>query len=305
MTIHVTGHGDDRRAVARPAGWFAVAWSDHLEAGAVRPLRVFGIDLVLARGESGRPLVFDAYCPHMGAHLGVGGRMCGDDLICPFHAWRWDPQGENVQIPYSDRTNRSRRLQRWSVQERSGVILLWHDPAGTEPAWDPPELPQLDGPEFERRHDIARVAPQMVLETALDASHLSLRLDQPIRFGAPIVDGARLTVSTVDDATSIECFGVGILVVHTAGPSPSVHVVFATPVDDEHTELRSAAATGGEGPAAAGWAQLERDLAIWEHQRWSAVPTVLPDEDAVLTSLREWGRRFYGEQPIPAAEARA
>ena len=31
----------------------------------------------------------DAYCPHLGAHLGHGGIINGECIECPFHAWRW------------------------------------------------------------------------------------------------------------------------------------------------------------------------------------------------------------------------
>ena len=55
-----------------PNGWFALARSDEVGPGAVLPVRYFGRDLVVFRTESGRPAVLDAYCAHMGAHLGIG-----------------------------------------------------------------------------------------------------------------------------------------------------------------------------------------------------------------------------------------
>jgi 3-ketosteroid 9alpha-monooxygenase subunit A len=71
-----------------PSGWFQVAWSAEIGVGDVRPLRYFDTDLVAFRGTSGRLTVLDAHCPHMGADLGYGGRVEGDDIVCPFHAWR-------------------------------------------------------------------------------------------------------------------------------------------------------------------------------------------------------------------------
>ena len=44
-----------------------------------------GQHLVLFRGESGAVSVLDAYCPHLGAHLAVGGEVVGDTISCPFH----------------------------------------------------------------------------------------------------------------------------------------------------------------------------------------------------------------------------
>ena len=45
---------------------------------------------MLFRGDDGCARVFDAHCPHLGAHLGFGGRVCGDGIACPFHGWRFD-----------------------------------------------------------------------------------------------------------------------------------------------------------------------------------------------------------------------
>jgi hypothetical protein len=58
-----------------PRGWFVIQFSDELGRGDVKPLRYFGKDLVLFRTESGKPAILDAYCPHLGAHLGHGGKV--------------------------------------------------------------------------------------------------------------------------------------------------------------------------------------------------------------------------------------
>ena len=58
-----------------PFSWYRAALSRDLPVGGVKPLRYLGRDLVLWRGEDGAPHVMDAYCPHLGAHLGYGGRV--------------------------------------------------------------------------------------------------------------------------------------------------------------------------------------------------------------------------------------
>ena len=55
-----------------PFGWFQVAYSSDLEPGQSKPLSYFGQELVIFRTEAGVPKVLDAYCPHLGAHLGYG-----------------------------------------------------------------------------------------------------------------------------------------------------------------------------------------------------------------------------------------
>ena len=31
--------------------------------------------------------------PHLGAHFGYGGHVNGNDIVCPFHGWRFDCDG--------------------------------------------------------------------------------------------------------------------------------------------------------------------------------------------------------------------
>ena len=63
-----------------PFGWFAVAYCDELAVGDVKPLHYFDQDLVLFRTASGAASVMDAFCPHLGAHLGHGGKVHGDNI---------------------------------------------------------------------------------------------------------------------------------------------------------------------------------------------------------------------------------
>lgn len=55
------------------------------------------------RGESGAAYIADAYCPHLGAHLGVGGKVKKECIECPFHGWTFEgsDDGKLVNIPYS------------------------------------------------------------------------------------------------------------------------------------------------------------------------------------------------------------
>src|SRR5688500_15403459 len=72
--------GSDRRcAMARfpmppyPNSWYHVAWSDEVVAGRITRLFFLGREMIAFRGHGGTVHVLDAYCPHMGTHLGVGG----------------------------------------------------------------------------------------------------------------------------------------------------------------------------------------------------------------------------------------
>jgi hypothetical protein len=69
-------------------GWFQLAFETDL-GEALTPLTFADRALVAVRdGTSKAVRVFDAVCPHRGAHLGYGGRLVGAAIRCPFHAYR-------------------------------------------------------------------------------------------------------------------------------------------------------------------------------------------------------------------------
>ena len=64
---------------------------------------VTGLELAVFRDTSGQAHVVDAYCPHMGASLGVGGQVRGDCIECPFHGWKFRGyDGKCVHVPYAE-----------------------------------------------------------------------------------------------------------------------------------------------------------------------------------------------------------
>ncbi len=80
----------------KPTGWFQVAWSDEIGVGDVHKMTYFSQEMVAWRAESGELTVMNAFCEHLGAHLGFGGKVVGEVLQCPFHGWQWSHEGRNV-----------------------------------------------------------------------------------------------------------------------------------------------------------------------------------------------------------------
>ncbi|WKK24005.1 Rieske 2Fe-2S domain-containing protein [Streptomyces olivoreticuli] len=50
-------------------------------------------EIVIYRTRRGTLRVTRPYCPHLGAHLGAGGRIEGELLVCPFHHFAYAPDG--------------------------------------------------------------------------------------------------------------------------------------------------------------------------------------------------------------------
>ena len=130
-----------------PMGWFAVCYSHELAVGEVKPVRYFAKDLAVWRGEDGEARVLNAHCPHYGANMATGGKVHGNWLECPFHAWRWDETGAVAEIPYSrvlpPKAKRADCVPRWPTREINGMVLVWYHPDRIQPLWEPVVFEQV------------------------------------------------------------------------------------------------------------------------------------------------------------------
>ena len=122
-----------------PMSYWQIAFSRDLAKESVIPLRVLERDVVLWRDSSGTVHCAAAHCLHLGANLGYGGEVVQDSLRCPFHAWRYGPDGTVVHVPGIEGAPKTKAcLPTFRVIERYGTIFLWNGP---EPAdHDLPDL---------------------------------------------------------------------------------------------------------------------------------------------------------------------
>jgi len=60
----------------------------------VQSYSVCGEELIAFKDSQGVIRVYDAYCPHQGAHLGYGGTLEDDCIHCPFHGFSFGVEGK-------------------------------------------------------------------------------------------------------------------------------------------------------------------------------------------------------------------
>ena len=127
-----------------PNGWFCVLHSCQLERGCAKSVTVLGMQLAVFRGEDGHVYALDAYCPHLGANLGCGGRVLGNCLECPFHGWSFrGNDGKCVRIPYADKVPEFAKTEAHTVVEMNGSVYVWYHAEGNEPNWMPEEVVEI------------------------------------------------------------------------------------------------------------------------------------------------------------------
>jgi len=317
-----------------PIGWFLACFSDEVGPGEARPLSAVGRELVVWRTEDGVARVHDAFCPHLGAHLGHGGWAEGDQLVCPFHGWQFAGDGTCAAIPYSDRVNRRAQLRTYEVDERCGLIMFWWHPAGVGPLWDLGEVPEWGDAgytDWQRRQWDIPAPWQETGENGLVLAHFpylhrtgrlpildSYETDGPIarvRTTQQYDERAGGAMGRIDTDT----YGPGFNVVRFSGIVDTTLIGALAPIDEQSVRLsfsftvkRADAAAHGSEDAAAEFTkkvgdafvaevsrQLEQDLVIWKHKAHIPVPA-LADGDGPIMQFRRWAQQFYVEEPAAA-----
>ncbi len=310
-----------------PRGWFIVAESRELDNGPLG-VRFFSQDFALYRGASGKPVMLDAYCAHMGTHL-ANSKSCvivqdalqieGDSIRCPYHGWRYGADGQCDDIPYhTGPIPRSAGIKSYVVREVMGCIMAWFDPQGGLPEFEPPYLPQWDDPtwvrwELDHLGEIA-IHPQEIIDNMADARHLGPTHGAPCEyFENEIKDqiyiqrqggwhaGYNCMLTTATWYT-----GPGILLSKQQfGPTLTFELIANTPIEDGLTKVWHACLTQSTGPvitsediAAARKVQagalhsFAADFDVWKNKRPALRIIQLPTDGPFATG-RKWYKQFF------------
>jgi phenylpropionate dioxygenase-like ring-hydroxylating dioxygenase large terminal subunit len=311
-----------------PNGWFQVAYSHELEKGAVRPLKYFGRELVLFRDEEGVAHVLDAFCPHLGAHLGHGGKVCGTSIQCPFHAWQFDGKGDCTAVPYAKKIPAKAKVAPWHMREVNGLIMVWHHGEGVAPTWEVPTIEEVgsdDWSPYEFRNWKIRTHNQEMAENAVDSAHFLYvhgTQEMPTVQTAEANDHILHVISEtkmktpmgkVKGSVEVNAYGFGFTTTRFRGIVETLLVSSATTIDEEFVELRfsfmvkklpdkDATSTVGAAFIREIDRQLQQDIPIWENKVY--LPNaMLVEGDRPIALFRRWSKQFYTESPKRLAVA--
>jgi len=310
-----------------PLGWYAVAGSCEVSAGQVVSLKYFGQELVLYRTETGEARLTDAYCPHMGAHLGSGS-VVGENLRCAFHGFEFGGDGRCVCTPYGKAAPRKAMLGTWPIVEHNGYIFAWYHPERKQPNW---QIPVLPGPsegwtEFRTRQIAVRSHPQETSENSVDVGHFvqvhgfggawyegDLDVEGHLlkgAYGIKYLIGGKVPLIA---KFNVEVHGLGYSLVRVKLPRFDAELsllVLSSPVDQDNIILRTAASVKRWGPlpvtlvvrelASIGLnREVGQDAPIWEAKRYLEKP-ILADGDGPIGEYRRYCKQFYVEKDVTA-----
>jgi len=317
-----TGDELERCPFPVPYGWFCVHYSHEIKPGEIKIEKAFGKEWVLFRGEDGAVGMTDPFCPHLGAHLGHGGKVVGDNIQCPFHNWEFDSEGWCKKIPYGKVMPGIARkkpiLKALPVIEKYGMIFVWYHPKEEEPMWDVPTVDffeDTDGHEEVRYHswDIGTCIQEMG-ENSVDTPHLKFL------HGAPIIpdveahaEGPIWNYNIMNGYIYGTGYGPGIVeTYHCKDEVKMLMFATPTPVDEEMSRVRMAftwkkypdnpensaiaehlyhhSIGEAEGEESAGFESV--DLIVWDNKKYRPKP-LLCDGDGPILKWREYFKQFY------------
>jgi len=245
-----------------PDGWWFVCYSHELPRGKLFTKTFMGKEIVAFRGASGQVCVADAYCPHLGAHMGKKGSCVeGDAIKCPFHGFRFDETGKCVSTPYAGGDVPKAKLDKWQVHEFNGFIMAYYDAEGRDPAWRIAENDDTGYSDLKTKHFRVRVHTQEVAENGVDIGHLmtvhgykELQITEAPHAEGPYLTGAwtmrrhagplELLNLKLEAWARVHVWGMGYSMVETGVESIGLYgrmYIFATPSDGEMIDLHIAA----------------------------------------------------------------
>ena len=295
-----------------PIGWWSVARSHELKPGDVTSVTALDRELVVYRTESGEARVHDAFCPHLGAHLGVNGKVVGESIQCPFHGWQFGGDGKCNKIPYCDTIPTRAKVQNWPTSEVNGEIYMWFHPTGAEPDREVPVIEQIGDENWTEPRQVEFNIPvhiQDIAENSCDPEHFQYvhKQNQTPPSSVEVEDDGAVHLRSEIEAQGMRgglhatMFPPGLARVMTSyGPGAEMLVYnSAQPISRDETLLRWTLIVRNEIAEFVGdqvmdgiIEGLSDDYTIWENKVHRRQP-VFCQGDETLVLFRKWVRQFY------------
>ena len=306
-------------------GWHIVAFSADVRPAKVLSCTAFGQEIIVFRDQEGQVRVLDAYCPHLGAHLGKGGQVVEGAVRCPFHGWRFNGQGECIEVPFAKKIPRKAKITCWPVQEVNGGVYVWYHHARIAPTYELPAHPA-----FDRETGSAPVRGMVTI--CAKVQDLGENTVDVLHFPAVHGGGIRTGVSSIPRVISIEEHGHefhiqletssrilgwprhSTLRFRLVGPSVNLTSVEAalklsiltatTPIDEKTVRFYYMVRADRRIPLlqpVIEWfigtrvrREIRQDIPIWENKIHVATP-ILSSADGPIMRYRKWMKQFHPE----------
>lgn len=136
-----------REVGINPNYWYAVAWAQDLKAEKILPIRIWNQSVALFRDSHNQIQAVENVCPHKGVAMDKG-KVQGDAIVCGYHGWQFNGQGDCVGIPYWSAGQKlpCAQLRSYPVQEKYGLIWLFPGDRAFSHLVSLPDIAEYDDP---------------------------------------------------------------------------------------------------------------------------------------------------------------
>jgi len=299
-----------------PNGWFPVEISARLAPGQIINKHVLGNDVVIYRSEDGVANVIDAYCPHMGAHIGKGGAVVGERIRCPFHHWEFGFDGR-CEHAFGAKKVPGAQVAAYPTVEKNGNIFIWLDQKSRAPFWNIPDLEETTSDDYlfvGYSETTIKTHPQEMFENLSDFLHFrTVHRWAPVDFHWHCVYGEQATTLEFDvsnnndniqtttnvDRMKITSFGPSYNFARYFGSLRGLAILMfcpTTPGVMTSTILfwvhRSSGMEIGQEWMRGYVKDYSLDIEILENKRYLSNPR-MSDADGPIHKMRKWYAQWY------------
>lgn len=230
--------------------------SKDLKAGEINSFNFCGEEVVLYRTESGKASLTSAFCPHMGAHLGHGGTIEGEEIQCPFHGFKFDCSGACTATGYGTKAPPTAKLKTFPVMEINQMVVAYFHPDEETPDWFIPDLKLEEFRPVKWSSWELKSHPQETTENSVDVGHFGWihGYEQVDQDAEPVAENEVLKLrysftrngkefgkrGDIRVNIKVDVFGLGYSVVDTRVPAIGLHAknfVLPTPTNDGKVKL--------------------------------------------------------------------
>ena len=155
--------------------WYVAALATEVDAQKLFARKLLDISVLIYRKADGTAVAMQDRCPHRFAPLHLGKRV-GDEVQCPYHALRFNADGQCTHSPHGDGTVPARAcVKTFPLVERYGFLWIWMGDALRADATMIPRYELLENPlptavGYGYMHMPANY--ELIVDNVMDLSHV-------------------------------------------------------------------------------------------------------------------------------------
>ncbi|WLH03928.1 aromatic ring-hydroxylating dioxygenase subunit alpha [Pseudomonas beijingensis] len=127
--------------------WYVAAFGNEVTRELLSR-KLLGKRVVLYRSETGKAIALEDRCAHRSYPLSRG-HLEGDVLVCGYHGFRYDTQGNLINVPSQRSCPRGIGVREYPLLEQGSLLWIWMGDPELADSRRPPELAWTETPDWE------------------------------------------------------------------------------------------------------------------------------------------------------------